>query len=203
MANRQMTRRIAISAVIAICLVFFLFINPQGPPSPAVRAPGHIAHGAAPGSGITIQEDTLKGAVVMPKLGNATAKAELGRATWKYFHTVMARFPEKPTEDQQEALRSYIFLFARLYPWYGIRSRPFPPPEFTGVFRDFLPAQRTMKLTIKQRRMRRTFPTTLEQVPAAGIIAQIRGRMGLLHSQRGQCDVGETGIRLHEFRRIL
>ncbi|KAF3397946.1 FAD-linked sulfhydryl oxidase ERV2 [Penicillium rolfsii] len=116
MANRQMTRRIAISAVIAIFLVFFLFINPQGPPSPAVRAPGHISHGAAPGSGITIQEDTLKGAVVMPKLGNATAKAELGRATWKYFHTVMARFPEKPTEDQQEALRSYIFLFARLYP---------------------------------------------------------------------------------------
>ncbi|OOQ83165.1 FAD dependent sulfhydryl oxidase Erv2 [Penicillium brasilianum] len=116
MANRQMTRRIAISAMISICLVFFLFIRPQGPPSPAVRAPGHISHGATPGSGITIQEDTLKGAVVMPKLGNATAKAELGRATWKYFHTVMARFPEKPTEDQQEALRSYIFLFARLYP---------------------------------------------------------------------------------------
>jgi hypothetical protein len=45
-------------------------------------------------------------------------RAELGRATWKYFHTVMARFPEKPTEDQQEALRSYILLFARLYPWY-------------------------------------------------------------------------------------
>ncbi|CAG8906305.1 unnamed protein product [Penicillium nalgiovense] len=28
----------------------------------------------------------------------------------------MARFPEKPTEDQKEALRSYIYLFARLYP---------------------------------------------------------------------------------------
>ncbi|KAJ5166734.1 FAD-linked sulfhydryl oxidase ERV2 [Penicillium canariense] len=116
MANRQMTRRIAISAAISICLVFFLFIRPQGPPSPAVRAPGHLSHGAAPSSGITIQEDTLKGAVVMPKLGNETAKAELGRATWKYFHTVMARFPEKPTEDQQDALRSYIHLFARLYP---------------------------------------------------------------------------------------
>lgn len=44
-------------------------------------------------------------------------RAELGRATWKYFHTVMARFPETPTEDQKEALRSYIYLFARLYPW--------------------------------------------------------------------------------------
>jgi hypothetical protein len=73
MANRQMTRRIAIAAVVSICLVLFLFIRPQGPPSPAIRAPGHIVHGA-PASGITIQEDTLKGAVVMPKLGNATAK---------------------------------------------------------------------------------------------------------------------------------
>lgn len=74
MANRQMTRRIAISTVISICLVFFLFIRPQGPPSPAVRAPGHLSHSAMPASGITIQEDTLKGAVIMPKLGNATAK---------------------------------------------------------------------------------------------------------------------------------
>jgi hypothetical protein len=31
----------------------------------------------------------------------------------------MARFPEKPTLDEQEALRSFIHLFARLYPWYG------------------------------------------------------------------------------------
>ncbi|KAJ5817520.1 ERV/ALR sulphydryl oxidase [Penicillium robsamsonii] len=117
MANRQITRRIVTSAAIALCLIFFLFIRPQGPPSPAVRAPGHINHSApASAPGITIQASTLKGDVVMPKLGNETAKAELGRATWKYFHTVMARFPETPTEDQKEALRSYIYLFARLYP---------------------------------------------------------------------------------------
>ncbi|KAJ5717394.1 FAD-linked sulfhydryl oxidase ERV2 [Penicillium malachiteum] len=115
MANRQITR-IFISAALAICLVFFLFLRPQGPPSPAVRAPGHITHATTPAPGITIQEDLLKGAVVMPKLGNETMKAELGRATWKYFHTVMARFPEKPTQDEQDALRSYIHLFARLYP---------------------------------------------------------------------------------------
>ncbi|KAJ6013391.1 FAD-linked sulfhydryl oxidase ERV2 [Penicillium herquei] len=131
MANRQITR-IFISAALSICLVFFLFVRPQGPPSPAVRAPGHITHVTAPAPGITIQEDLLKGAVVMPKLGNETvnlevmltvgpvaislSRAELGRATWKYFHTVMARFPEKPTQDEQDALRSYIHLFARLYP---------------------------------------------------------------------------------------
>ncbi|KAJ5355996.1 ERV/ALR sulphydryl oxidase [Penicillium concentricum] len=117
MANRQITRRIVTSAAIALCLIFFLFIRPQGPPSPAVRAPGHIDHSVPTSApGITIQATTLKGDVVMPKLGNETAKAELGRATWKYFHTVMARFPETPTEDQKEALRSYIYLFARLYP---------------------------------------------------------------------------------------
>ncbi|KAJ5951978.1 uncharacterized protein N7479_010391 [Penicillium vulpinum] len=116
MASRQITRRIVTSAAIALCLIFFLFIRPQGPPSPAVRAPGHIDHSAPPVPGINIQDSTLKGAVVMPKLGNETVKAELGRATWKYFHTVMARFPEEPTEDQKEALHSYIYLFARLYP---------------------------------------------------------------------------------------
>lgn len=72
MATRQITRRIAISASISLFLIFFLFIRPHGPPSPAVRAPGHIDHSAAPG--ITIHDDMLKGEVVMPKLGNATAK---------------------------------------------------------------------------------------------------------------------------------
>lgn len=52
-------------------------------------------------------------------------RAELGRATWKYFHTVMARFPEKPTQDEQDALRTYIHLFARLYPWYDHDSLNF------------------------------------------------------------------------------
>ena len=32
---------------------------------------------------------------------------------------MLARYPEEPTEDQQETLRSFIYLFARLYPWYA------------------------------------------------------------------------------------
>jgi hypothetical protein len=83
----------------------------------------------------------LKGHAIAPKLGNATAKyvlhslgvdtihitrtrltskrrAELGRAAWKVLHTTFARFPESPTEEEQEALRSYVHLFQRLYPWY-------------------------------------------------------------------------------------
>jgi hypothetical protein len=43
-------------------------------------------------------------------------RAELGRASWKLFHTMMARFPEQPTPDDSLALKTYIQLFARLYP---------------------------------------------------------------------------------------
>ncbi|RQM07265.1 hypothetical protein DH86_00000960 [Scytalidium sp. 3C] len=50
------------------------------------------------------------------RLENATLKAELGHAAWKVLHTMMAKFPDKPTEDDSAALKSYIHLFARLYP---------------------------------------------------------------------------------------
>jgi hypothetical protein len=60
----------------------------------------------------------LTGKAIAPKLGNATAKAELGRAAWKLFHTTFARFPDKPTGEESEALRTYLGLFQRLYPWY-------------------------------------------------------------------------------------
>lgn len=63
-----------------------------------------------------IPSDILAGGSIAPKLENATLKAELGRASWKLFHTMMARFPEKPSEDDSLALKTYIQLFARLYP---------------------------------------------------------------------------------------
>jgi len=66
---------------------------------------------------ITVEDDVLKGGAIMPKLANETLKAELGRSAWKVLHTTMARFPDKPTQDEQTALFSYIHLFARLYPW--------------------------------------------------------------------------------------
>ncbi|KAH8103477.1 ERV/ALR sulfhydryl oxidase domain-containing protein [Cristinia sonorae] len=58
----------------------------------------------------------VTGGVIMSKLGNATAKAELGRATWKLLHTMTLRYPEKPTDDERDALKSYFTLFSRLYP---------------------------------------------------------------------------------------
>ncbi len=63
-----------------------------------------------------LSPETQHGDAIAPKLGNETLKAELGRAAWKLFHTTMARFPDKPSQDESDALKSYIHLFARLYP---------------------------------------------------------------------------------------
>ncbi|KAF6227438.1 hypothetical protein HO133_008882 [Letharia lupina] len=65
---------------------------------------------------VSVDDDVLKGGAIMGKIGNETIKAELGRAAWKLFHTTMAKFPDKPSQDEQTALFSYIHLFARLYP---------------------------------------------------------------------------------------
>ncbi|KAF8911648.1 ERV/ALR sulfhydryl oxidase domain-containing protein [Gymnopilus junonius] len=62
----------------------------------------------------------VEGGVIMGKLGNATVKAALGRATWKllqvHIHTMTLRYPEKPTADERGALESYFYLSSRLYP---------------------------------------------------------------------------------------
>ncbi|KAI7867921.1 ERV/ALR sulfhydryl oxidase domain-containing protein [Spinellus fusiger] len=60
--------------------------------------------------------DVSKGGVIMSHLGNATAKAELGRSTWKLLHTMAARYPETPTPDERLALQQFITLLSRLYP---------------------------------------------------------------------------------------
>ncbi|CAG7850614.1 FAD-linked sulfhydryl oxidase ERV2 [Serendipita indica DSM 11827] len=62
------------------------------------------------------EQNSHIGSVIMGKLGNETAKAQLGRATWKLLHTMTLRYPEKPTEDEREALKSYFYLSSRLYP---------------------------------------------------------------------------------------
>lgn len=65
---------------------------------------------------VNLDDGLLKGAATAPKLENATLKAELGNASWKLLHTMMAKFPDKPSADDSTALKAYIHLFARLYP---------------------------------------------------------------------------------------
>ncbi|KZV99409.1 hypothetical protein EXIGLDRAFT_762703 [Exidia glandulosa HHB12029] len=62
-----------------------------------------------------VPEERIPG-VIMPKLANATAKAELGRATWRLMHTMTLRFPEEPTQDERTALNDYFYLMSKLYP---------------------------------------------------------------------------------------
>jgi len=113
MAGPGASRRYIITLLTGSILAGWMFVSffrgsPMWTPRPLDAAVSQ-AH-------VPVAAEQLNGHSIMPKLGNETAKAELGRATWKYFHTVMARFPDKPTTDESSALKSYIHLFQRLYP---------------------------------------------------------------------------------------
>jgi len=86
--------------------------------SPVSDASTGISHPQTPAAVpvLDVATSSTSGDAIMPSLGNETAKAELGRAAWKLFHTTMARFPDKPSPDESKALKDYIHLFARLYP---------------------------------------------------------------------------------------
>ncbi|KAF8472793.1 ERV/ALR sulfhydryl oxidase domain-containing protein [Kalaharituber pfeilii] len=101
--------------VVLIC-AFFLswFLLPTSPP-PTQRLTWP-SEGKTPIPVGQLPDELLHGNGIMPKLGNETLKAELGRASWKLFHTILARYPQKPTHDERDALKSYVYLFARLYP---------------------------------------------------------------------------------------
>ncbi|KAF9730689.1 hypothetical protein PMIN06_004181 [Paraphaeosphaeria minitans] len=113
MAPPAVRSRFVLLALFGMALFTFLILGGHrsmgGQPSPVQQAKLNI-QGEGSSSAL------LTGHAIAPKLGNATAKAELGRAAWKVLHTTFARFPEKPTEEEKEALRSYVHLFQRLYP---------------------------------------------------------------------------------------
>ncbi|KAF9870615.1 proteasome A-type and B-type [Colletotrichum karsti] len=124
MARRQHLSLMIILGVVAFFSISYLFSGSSrdaaSPAPPAAAAPlkGDSVSSSSndtPDLG-HISNSILAGESIAPKLENATAKAELGRASWKLFHTMMARFPEKPTPDDSLALKTYIQLFARLYP---------------------------------------------------------------------------------------
>lgn len=109
-SKRYLALLLTLSAIVAIIFVTSFRSRPEG-----VRHPNN-AHPALPAHHVDIQSATLAGHPIMPHLANESAKADLGRASWKLFHTIMARFPDTPTPDESTALQSYIHLFVRLYP---------------------------------------------------------------------------------------
>ncbi|KXN65316.1 hypothetical protein CONCODRAFT_20789 [Conidiobolus coronatus NRRL 28638] len=61
-------------------------------------------------------QEVEMGGAIMSELGDPEIKAELGRSAWKLIHTMTARFPIKPSKDEQKALEQWFHLFSRLYP---------------------------------------------------------------------------------------
>ncbi|KAI9870722.1 MAG: hypothetical protein M1830_003857 [Pleopsidium flavum] len=109
MSNRRfLVLLIAAAGFLSFTFVFLFRHHPIGTRDPS--------YGQVPIHHVDVPPETLHGDVIMPNLGNETLKAELGRASWKLFHTIMARFPDTPSTDESTALQSYIHLFARLYP---------------------------------------------------------------------------------------
>mmetsp|Transcript_66725 Transcript_66725/g.133988 ORF Transcript_66725/g.133988 Transcript_66725/m.133988 type:complete len:169 (-) Transcript_66725:22-528(-) len=60
-------------------------------------------------------------------------RAEIGRAAWRYVHTLAAHYPEKPAVEEQEDALYWLRSFVRLYPC-GLCSR-----EFIEVCSDLPP----------------------------------------------------------------
>jgi len=70
MAARPTTRLVFLSTFALLFIFYFVFVQPKGPDSLAMRAPGHLMEA----KNLALDEDVLKGQVIMPKLGNETAK---------------------------------------------------------------------------------------------------------------------------------
>lgn len=52
----------------------------------------------------------------MPKMANATLKAQLGNSAWYLLHTVLARYPETPSDQEKATLKLFILMFGQVYP---------------------------------------------------------------------------------------
>lgn len=60
-----------------------------------------------------------------PCCGDAQSLSSTDRATneQKLLHTMAARFPEEPTENERETFKSFLHIFSRLYPCGEVSAR--------------------------------------------------------------------------------
>ncbi|KAK3841244.1 MAG: ERV/ALR sulfhydryl oxidase domain-containing protein [Linnemannia gamsii] len=114
-------------AIIALCFIglvtipSLMFLTPKTSFSlqdqqRQLTRTGSPIGGAGEQADIFVDPSLSEGGTIMPQLGNATAKAELGRATWKLLHTMAARYPLQPKPDERAAIKQWIYLLSRLYP---------------------------------------------------------------------------------------
>lgn len=64
----------------------------------------------------TSSQDISVGKPIMAKMPNQTIRAEVGRAGWKMIHTILAQYPEEPSDDDRITLSTYLKLLSRVYP---------------------------------------------------------------------------------------
>ncbi|AWU74331.1 hypothetical protein CAS74_004302 [Pichia kudriavzevii] len=112
------SRGVFISVVIGVLLVYHLLSNGQTKVQNEPVSGGSILAGNAV---VASEMDVTNGGEgvdmpFMPKMGNETLKAELGRAAWKVLHTILARYPEDPSIREREHVSQYIDSFAQVYP---------------------------------------------------------------------------------------
>lgn len=50
------------------------------------------------------------------KYGCPMDKDELGRSTWNLLHTMAATYPEQPSEQQKQDVKSFFNILSRTYP---------------------------------------------------------------------------------------
>ncbi|KAA8911968.1 hypothetical protein TRICI_003654 [Trichomonascus ciferrii] len=130
MARRPSFTLVALAVALTVFFVFVLSPSVRES-APAVRLSNVVSSQqkqptATTKSDVTVddlksqpfvaQHDVISGAPIMAKMGNETIRAELGRAAWKVFHTILAQYPEHPTDHDRQTLTSYIHLFSRVYP---------------------------------------------------------------------------------------
>ncbi|CAI7403221.1 BEM_collapsed_G0058250.mRNA.1.CDS.1 [Saccharomyces cerevisiae] len=57
---------------------------------------------------------------IMPLMGDDKVKKEVGRASWKYFHTLLGPFSGRAYLKKREKLHTFIGLYAELYSCGGM-----------------------------------------------------------------------------------
>lgn len=96
-----------ISGIFTIIILIYLWLNFSNPHLSSISNSDFLVK--IPGQNVTVSS-------IMPSMPDQKAKEELGRASWKYFHTLLARFPDEPSKEEKDKLKSFIYLYAELYP---------------------------------------------------------------------------------------
>lgn len=116
MLHRQ--RFVSIFAALILIALWYLFSSNQlsyttsnDPHSPTIEKD---ALPEVQDEGVASDSKQMKS--IMPSMPDPETKKEVGRASWKYFHTLLARFPDEPSEEERQKLSTFIQLYAELYP---------------------------------------------------------------------------------------